>query len=76
MDLLYLVRWLLILHRQNWIKAETEDLAAAIRADDRIPSQVRIGGEFAITVEHLPIFAEWRRRIDRYFETGELVAVQ
>jgi hypothetical protein len=62
------------------VMAETEELATAIRADERIP---RVKGTerdefdrplpFAIKVKHLPIFAEWRRRIDKYFETGELI---
>jgi hypothetical protein len=40
--------------------AETEHLTAAIRADDRIPMV-----EKDITLDHLPIFAAWQRRIDR-----------
>jgi hypothetical protein len=40
--------------------AETPELTAAIRADARIPTHPR-----AITVESLPAFAEWQRRIDR-----------
>lgn len=41
-------------------KACTPELTEAIRADKRIPEK---GDE--ITVEHLPIFAEWQRRIDK-----------
>ena len=40
-------------------RAQTNELTEAIRADERIPSN---GGD--ITVEHLPLFAEWQRRID------------
>ena len=40
--------------------AWTDELTAAIRGDERIPSH----GAY-ITVEHLPIFAEWQRRIDK-----------
>lgn len=39
--------------------AWTDELTAAIRADDRLPKDPR-----EITVAHLPIFAEWQRRID------------
>lgn len=42
-------------------EAETENLTKAIRADKaRIPAHSR-----AITLESLPIFAEWQRRIDK-----------
>ena len=37
----------------------TPEITAAIRADDRIPTN-----ENEITVEDLPVFAEWQRRID------------
>lgn len=37
-----------------------EELTAQIRADERIPS-----GPGGITVESLPVFAEWRRKIDK-----------
>jgi hypothetical protein len=40
--------------------AETESLFKAIGADDRIPTS-----HFAIERRHLPIFAEWQRRLDR-----------
>jgi len=60
--------------------AETEELANAIRADERIPKVKGTERDefekplpFPITVEHLPVFAEWRRRIDHYFEAGELI---
>lgn len=39
--------------------ALTEELTQAIRADTRIPRASDI------TVSHLPIFAEWQRRIDK-----------
>jgi hypothetical protein len=44
--------------RGNW-SAETAELTNAIRADIRLP---RSGA--TITVEHLPVFAEWQRRLD------------
>lgn len=37
----------------------SEFLTEAIRADERIPIR-----QDRITVEHLPIFADWQRRID------------
>lgn len=40
--------------------AETDELTAAIRADNRIPDNPR-----AIGVLDLPVFAEWQRRLDR-----------
>lgn len=40
--------------------APTPELTVAIRADKRIPHTSR-----KITVESLPVFAEWRRRIDK-----------
>lgn len=40
--------------------AWTKELTEAIRADERIPKDPD-----DITVEHLPIFAEWQRRIDK-----------
>jgi len=40
--------------------AETPQLTAAIRADGRIPVEPE-----DITVNHLPVFAEWQRKIDR-----------
>lgn len=39
--------------------AETEELTARIRADERIPDDDRI------TPDHLPVFAEWQRELDR-----------
>lgn len=41
-------------------EACTKELTKAIRADDRIPCSPH-----DIAVGHLPILAEWRRRIDR-----------
>ena len=43
--------------------AATEELTKAIRADDRIPED-----ETLIGVEHLPVFAEWQRRLDLELE--------
>jgi len=41
--------------------AWTAELTALIRADNRLPGC----GDFSeITVDHLPIFAGWQRRID------------
>ena len=42
------------------IVAETEELTNAIRQDERIPTSWH-----DITVEHLPTFAEWQRRLDK-----------
>lgn len=44
-------------------RAQTPSLTKAILDDDRLPTD-----EKEITVDHLPIFAEWQRRIDE--ETG------
>lgn len=41
-------------------KGPTPELEEAIRADPRIPL-----GVDSITVESLPVFAEWRRRLDK-----------
>lgn len=38
----------------------TRELTEAIRADERIPKKVN-----DIKVEHLSVFAEWQRRIDK-----------
>lgn len=43
--------------------AQTEELTRAIASDTRLPKLVR-----EITIDHLPIFAGWQRRIDQ--ETG------
>ena len=45
--------------RSGLYHAETPELTAAIRADTRIPSDLR-----GITVDDLPIFADWQRRLD------------
>jgi len=45
---------------KNGCRAETPELTKAIRADERIPN-----GCEAITLEHLPVFAEWQRRLDK-----------
>lgn len=49
------------------MRAPTLELTEAIRADRRIPS-----GEEDITVDDLPVFAEWQRKIDAMYERGEL----
>lgn len=41
-------------------QAQTRELTEAIQADQRIPQD-----PLDITVEHLPVFAEWQARIDR-----------
>lgn len=43
--------------------AFTKELTAAIRADDRLPTVPK-----AITPDHLPVFAEWQRRMDEMFK--------
>ena len=40
--------------------AWTDDLTDAIQEDDRIPEH-----QTKVTVEDLPVFAEWQRRIDK-----------
>lgn len=45
--------------REGWVGAATPELTAAIRADARLPVTPT-----QITVEMLPIFAEWQRKID------------
>ena len=42
-------------------------LTNAIRSDNRLPN---LSGK--ISSDHLPIFAEWQRRIDYYYSTGIL----
>lgn len=42
--------------------AYTPELTEAIRADERIPMR----GD-NIEVKHLPVFAEWQRRLDKEF---------
>lgn len=42
------------------ICAWTDELTAAIRADERLPRNAE-----DITPAHLPVFAEWQRRIDK-----------
>lgn len=46
---------------------EDLELTRKIKEDERLP-----GRAARITAEHLPVFAEWQRRIDHYFKTGEL----
>lgn len=50
----------LTLVRCGSMDAQTPELTDAIRADERLPLQVD-----DITREHLPVFAEWQRRIDK-----------
>jgi hypothetical protein len=46
--------------------AATADLTKRIRADHRIPTSDPDGdGVPEITIEHLPMFAEWQRTIDK-----------
>ena len=49
-----------IRHSMRRKDACTETLTDEIRADERIPQS-----GYAIKVQHLPIFAEWQRRIDK-----------
>lgn len=44
--------------------APTPELTKAIRADERIPFSPSVGNQ-TITLAHLPIFAEWQRRLDK-----------
>lgn len=46
--------------RCGFLKAETPELTEAIKSDMRIPASV-----LSVKVNHLPIFAEWQRRIDK-----------
>jgi hypothetical protein len=46
----------------DYVKAYTPELTAAIRADDCLPRYVQ-----NITPAHLPVFAEWQRKIDMEF---------
>lgn len=41
--------------------AQTDELTEEIRADERIPKDPK-----EITVESLPVFAEWQRKLDQY----------
>lgn len=41
-------------------EAETPELTASVRADKRIPKYAQ-----DISVEDLPVFAEWQRRLDK-----------
>jgi hypothetical protein len=50
----------------TWVPDEALALRAEIALDERLPAN-----ENDITVEHLPIFAEWQRRIDK--ELGRAV---
>ncbi len=46
--------------REGGYVAELPSLTREIRADKRLPTKVE-----DITLEHLPVFAEWQRRLDR-----------
>lgn len=46
--------------RNIGVGAETRELSDAIRSDKRIPDDERL-----IRSEHLPVFAEWQRRLDK-----------
>jgi hypothetical protein len=46
--------------RRGGYAAETEELTEEIRNDERIPSSA-----LDIRAEHLPVFAEWQRRLDK-----------
>lgn len=50
---------LTMIREGSWI-AETPELTLEIKQDERIPTSWS-----GITPEHLPIFAEWQRRLDR-----------
>lgn len=45
--------------RNGW-QGPTPELTTAIQSDDRLPCSPR-----QITPAHLPVFAEWQRRLDR-----------
>lgn len=45
--------------RDGSYEAQTSELTEAIRADERIPGDAK-----DITKKHLPVFAEWQRRLD------------
>lgn len=46
--------------RSGKLPAATPELTVAILADDRIPKDIS-----DVTLDHLPVFAEWQRRADR-----------
>lgn len=46
--------------------ANNDELTRAIRADERIPEDAHY-----ITINNLPVFAEWQRRLDK--ELGRIV---
>lgn len=45
-------------------KAASKCLTAAIQADTRIPEDVN-----KIKLKHLPVFAEWQRKLDKMFKS-------
>lgn len=45
-------------------------LSDAIKCDTRIPKRAGL-----IDINLLPLFAEWQRRIDKYYETGILESI-
>jgi hypothetical protein len=52
--------------RAGLFPAYTPELTRAIRADDSLPDD-----EDNITIDHLPLFAEWQRKIDAILERGQ-----
>lgn len=51
----------------SWNMAATPTLTTVIRADQRIPGRVE-----DIQLHHLPVFAEWQRRLDRELHRTEV----
>jgi hypothetical protein len=51
---------LTLIRQKDYYIAETPALTAAIQADERMPDH-----EDKITIDSLPVFAEWQRRIDK-----------
>lgn len=55
-----------IRNRPDWFCALTPEMTDQIVADDRIPTS-----DDQITVEMLPVFAEWQRKKDDMLDRGE-----
>jgi hypothetical protein len=53
---------LTMIRQDDGMVAQTPELTAAIRADERLPTSGQ-----AITVESLPAFAEWQRKLDALY---------
>ena len=51
----------------NYEAQDSDELTAAIRADDRIPSS-----RASVTSDSLPVFAEWQKRIEEYYRAKGL----